>query len=76
MRALDDIIIGFLIFFAIDRVINLFSKNVVQPWANEAARGNKDVSENCKLVTELTCLIIMAALIFKFRKTLQRLDNS
>jgi large-conductance mechanosensitive channel len=76
MRALDDIVIGFLIFYAIDRVINLFSKNIVQPWANETARGNKDVSENCKLVTELVCLIIMAVLIFKFRKTLQRLDNS
>jgi hypothetical protein len=76
MRGLDDIIIGFLIFFAIDRVINLFSKNVVQPWANEAGRGNKDVSENCKLVSEFVCLILIAVLIFKFRKTLQRLDNS
>jgi len=76
MRALDDIIIGFLIFFAIDRVINLFSKNVVQPWANDAGNGNKDITENCRLLTELACLIGMAFLIFKFRKTLQRLDNS
>jgi hypothetical protein len=76
MRALDDIIIGFLIFFAIDRVINLFSKNIVQPWANEAANGNNHLSENCKLVTELVCLVAVAFLIFKFRKTLQRLDNS
>jgi hypothetical protein len=76
MRALDDIIIGFLIFFAIDRVINLFSRNVVQPWANETGNGNKDMIENCKLVTELICLLTIAILIFKFRKTLQRFDNS
>jgi large-conductance mechanosensitive channel len=76
MRALDDIIIGFLIFFAIDKLIHLFSKNVVQPWANEAGQGNKDISENCKLVSELVCLIVMAFFIFKFRKVLQRLDNS
>jgi hypothetical protein len=76
MRALDDIIIGFLIFFAIDRVINLFSRNVVQPWANETGNGNNDMIENCKLVTELICLLTIAILIFKFRKTLQRFDNS
>jgi len=76
MRALDDIIIGFLLFFAIDRIINLFSKNVVQPWANDAGQGNKDIIENCRLLSELVCLIGMAFIIFKFRKTLQRLDNS
>lgn len=75
MRALDDIIIGFLVFFAIDRTINLFSKNVVQPWAESKSPDSK-VVDNCKLVAELVCLVGFLFVIFKYRKVLQRLDNS
>jgi hypothetical protein len=75
MRALDDIIIGFLIFFAIDRTVSLFSKNVVQPWA-EVNSADKNVAENWKLVAELVCLLFAAFMIYKYRKVLQRIDNS
>ena len=71
MRSLDDIIIGFLIFFTIDRLINLFSKNVAKPFADNTMSDN---AENCKLWVELACLIIVAFLIVKFRKNLQKLD--
>lgn len=74
MRALDDIIIGFLIFFAIDRTITLFSKNVVQPWA-ESNSTDKNTIDNWKLGIELLCLVIAAYFIFRCRKTLQRFDN-
>jgi len=75
MRALDDILIGFLLFFAIDRAVSLFSKNVVQPWA-EVNSKDKNMAENWKLVAELSCLIFAAFMIYKYRKVLQRIDNS
>jgi hypothetical protein len=74
MRSLDDIIIGFLIFFAIDRTINLFSKNVVQPWASATTKDPTAI-DNCKTLTELVCLIGAATIVFKCRGFLQKLDN-
>jgi hypothetical protein len=44
MRALDDILFGFLIFFAIERFIRLFSNAVIEPWA-EKRTGNPNVVE-------------------------------
>lgn len=75
MRALDDIIIGFLIFFVIDKAIRLFSNAVIEPWA-ESRTNNTNVVENWKIATELACLIIIICIIFKFRKILQRFDNT
>ena len=75
MRALDDIIIGFLVFFIIDKAIRLFSNSVIEPWA-ESRTDNPNVVENWKIGTELAFLIIVTFLLFKFRKVLQRLDNS
>jgi hypothetical protein len=75
MRALDDIIIGFLIFFVIDKAIRLFTNSVIEPWA-ESRTNNTNVVENWKISTELVCLIIVTYIIFKFRKTLQRFDNT
>jgi hypothetical protein len=74
MRALDDIIIGFLIFFVIDKAIRLFSNAVIEPWA-ETRTDNPNVVENWKIGTELVFLIIVTFLLFKYRKVLQRLDT-
>jgi len=74
MRALDDIIIGFFIFFAIERAIRLFSNAVIEPWA-EKRTENENVVENWKLGTELVCLVFVTYLVFKYRKVLQVLDN-
>lgn len=75
MRALDDIIIGFLIFFVIEKAIRLFSNAVIEPWA-ETRTDNPNIVENWKIGTELLVLIIVTFFIFKFRKTFQRFDNS
>jgi peptidoglycan/LPS O-acetylase OafA/YrhL len=74
MRALDEIIIGFLIFFIIDKAIRLFSNAVIEPWA-ESRTDNPNVVENWKISTELVFLIIVVFLLFKFRKVLQKLDT-
>lgn len=74
MRALDDIIIGFLIFFVIERAIRLFSNAVIEPWA-ESRTENPNVVENWKIGAELVCLSVATLIIFKFRGVLQKLDN-
>jgi hypothetical protein len=61
VRALDDILLGFLIFFALDRSIRLFSNGIVEPWA-AANTTNKTIIENWKLGAELALLI--TALVF------------
>ena len=72
MRALDDILFGFLIFFAIDRVIRIFSTLVVGPWIEKrTARENR--IESFKLFAEFVLLVFSIILVFKYRKYLERL---
>jgi hypothetical protein len=66
VRALDDILLGFLIFFALDRVIRLFSNGIVEPWA-ETKTTNKNMVENWKLGAELVLLIASLAFLLKNR---------
>jgi len=74
MKALDDILIGFFIFFAIDRAIRLFSNAVVEP--RVAARGaTKDVIENWKLATEMLLLFACIILVIRFRRPLSQLNK-
>ena len=72
MRALDDLLLGFLIFFAIERFIRLFSNGVIEPWAQKRT-SNPNVVENWKLATELVFLIGACFLVVYFRKPLARL---
>jgi len=75
MKALDDILIGFFIFFAIDRAIRLFSNAVVEP--RMAARGaSKETVENWKLGTEMVLLISCIFLVIRFKKPLAHLNRS
>jgi hypothetical protein len=74
MRALDDIIIGFLIFFVIERAIRLFSNAVIEPWA-QTKTENPNVIENWKIGAELVFLTVATLIIFRFRGVLQKLDN-
>jgi len=72
MRALDDILFGFLIFFAIDRIIRIFSTLVVGPWIEKrTARENR--IESFKLFAEFVLLVFSIILVFKYRKYLERL---
>jgi hypothetical protein len=72
MKSLDDILFGFLIFFAIERAIRLFSNAVIEPWA-EKRTENKNVVENWKLATELAFLIGACFVVYRFRKPLAQL---
>lgn len=72
MRALDDILFGFLIFFAIDRVIRIFSTLVVGPWIENKTHQESRI-ESFKLFAEFVLLVFSIILVFKYRKTLERL---
>jgi hypothetical protein len=67
MRTLDDILIGFFIFFAIDRAIRLFSSAVVEPWA-QAKTGDARKVENWKLGAEFVMLMTALFVVFKMRR--------
>jgi hypothetical protein len=72
MKSLDDILFGFLIFFAIERSIRLFSNAIIEPWAKKRT-DNPNVVENWKIGTELLFLISACFIVYRFRKPLARL---
>jgi hypothetical protein len=72
MRALDDILLGFLIFFIIERSTRLFSNAIVEPWI-EKRTTNPNMVENWKIATELVFLIGACFVVYWFRKPLARL---
>jgi hypothetical protein len=75
VRALDDIVLGFLIFFALDRAIRLFSNGIIEPWA-ETKTVDKTVIENWKLGAELVLLIVALVLIVKNRSWVTHLNRA
>jgi hypothetical protein len=75
VRALDDILLGFLIFFALDRVIRLFSNGIVEPWA-ETKTVNKNTIENWKLVAELILLIFSLVFLVKNRSLVSHFNRA
>ena len=75
MKALDDILMGFLIFFALDRLIRLFSNSIVAPWAL-ARTGDKDQAENWKIFSEFLLLISSIFIVYRFRRKLHQFDTS
>jgi hypothetical protein len=72
MRALDDLLLGFLIFFAIERLVRLTSNAVIEPWA-EKITDNKNAVENWKLSAEFVLLVAACFGVVYFRKPLARL---
>lgn len=75
MRALDDILIGFFIFFAIDRAIRLFSNSVVEPWA-QSKTGDERKVENWKLGSEFVLLLAAVFVVFKMRRFIGRINKA
>jgi hypothetical protein len=71
MRALDDILIGFFIFFAIDRAIRLFSNGIVDPWARTKTGKERNV-ESWKMGAELAMLLVALLLVFKLRRFINK----
>ena len=72
MRALDDLLLGFLIFFAIERLVRLASNSIIEPWA-EKMTNNENVVENWKLGAEFVLLIAACFAVVYFRKPLAQL---
>jgi hypothetical protein len=75
MRALDDILIGFFIFFAIDRAIRLLSSAVVEPWA-QTKTGDERKVESWKMGAELVMLLVALLMVFKLRKVIGRFNQA
>jgi len=71
MRALDDILIGFFIFFTIDRAIRLFSMSIVEPWARTKT-GDDHKVENWKTGAELAMLLVALLIVFKMRRFISK----
>jgi hypothetical protein len=75
MRALDDILIGFFIFFTVDRAVRLFSSAVIERRLKK--RGlDKESVENWKLFGEMCILLSCILLVLKFQKPLSQLNKS
>lgn len=75
MRALDDILVGFLIFFTLDRLIRLVSSSFVEPWAMKRT-GDTHKVENWKLFSEFLLLVASLVVVFKFQKQLRNLNTA
>lgn len=74
MRALDDILIGFLIFFTLERGIRLLSNAFIEPIALKQT-GDKEKAEVWKLLFEFGLLIIFLFFSFKFQRQLRGLNR-
>jgi len=74
MRALDDILFGFLIFFAIERLIRIFSLMVVGPWI-ETKTPQENKIESAKLFAEFVLLVFAIMMVYRYRKQLARITS-
>jgi hypothetical protein len=75
MRPLDDILIGFFIFFAIDRLVRLFSNTVVAGTLRERGASAESI-ENWKTGIEAVILATGVLLVWRYRHMLNRLNRS
>jgi|APCry1669189883_1035261.scaffolds.fasta_scaffold22604_3 hypothetical protein len=66
-RSLDDILIGFLIFFILERIIKLFGTVVVEPWALEKTHSEKK-TKNWVAAIDVVCLFVALILVIKYQK--------
>lgn len=72
MKTLDDILFGFLIFFAIDRLIRIFSIIVVGPWVEEKTQKENRI-ESAKLFSEFVLIVFSTVVVWRYRKQLAKL---
>ena len=75
MKALDDILLGFFIFFAIDRAIRLFSNGVVEPWAEKKTQQPR-VVENWKLGIEFALLVLACVAVVNARSVIRHFNKA
>lgn len=74
MRPLDDILIGFFIFFAIDRFVRLFSNTVVAGQLRKRG-ATPDEVENGKMGVEALILTAGVVLVWRYRHRLNSLNR-
>ena len=74
MRQLDDILFGFLIFFAIERIIRIFSLMIVGPWIEERTTQENRIM-SFKLFAEFVLLVFCIILVHRYRRQLARLTS-
>lgn len=72
MRSLDDILIGFLIFFILERIIKLFGSVVVEPWVQTKTSDEKIV-KNWVQAVDVLLLFVALVLVIKYQKPLARI---
>jgi len=72
MKTLDDILFGFLIFFAIDRLIRIFSILVVGPWVEDKTQKENRI-ESAKLFSEFVLIVFSTVVVWRYRKQLAKL---
>jgi len=75
MKALDDILFGFFIFFAIDRAIRLFTNAIVEPWAEKNVATKRE-SDNIKLGTEFALLVGACFMIYYSRGIIRHFNKT
>lgn len=75
MKALDDIILGFLIFFAVERTIRLMGASLIEPWAETKTQDRHKV-ESIKIFGEIAIILAFILIIHKNRRLLSPLNRS
>jgi hypothetical protein len=75
MKTLDDILIGFLIFFTLDRAIRVFSTGVVEPYIDRRT-NNQHVVETWKLGVEFGLLLAATFFVWRYRRVIRRIDTT
>jgi len=69
MRSLDDILIGFLIFFILERIIKLLGSALIEPWVATKVRDEKNV-KNWVQGIDILMLFASLLLVIKYQKPL------
>jgi hypothetical protein len=72
MRSLDDILIGFLIFFILERIIKLIGAVVVEPMV-EAKISNQKTVKIWVQAVDVLLLFVALFLVIRYQKPLARI---
>ena len=72
MRSLDDILIGFLIFFILERIIKLLGAVVVEPLV-EAKISNEKTVKIWVQAVDVLLLLVALFLVIRYQKPLARM---
>ena len=72
MRNLDDILAGFLIFFTIDKTIQLLGVTIIEPWSKSKTSNEKEIKA-IHLGSEIIALFIATVIVFRFHEEIGKI---